>query len=110
MFTALDAAAAEDNALAAYGTITVREYMRTWSEQGGHPLLTVAVDHTTGRMTVTQVKTVILRITQDKKMPYVSQVRLMDLHKIDFNYFLYGFCITVVGRCKNMTLSYIVAQ
>ncbi|CAB3221062.1 unnamed protein product [Arctia plantaginis] len=54
LFTALDGAAAEDNALTDYGSITVRDYIRTWSEQGGHPLLTVAVDHDTGRMTVTQ--------------------------------------------------------
>ncbi|XP_075971875.1 membrane alanyl aminopeptidase-like [Anticarsia gemmatalis] len=54
LFSVLDEAAAADNAMAAYGGITVEQYMKTWSEQAGHPLLTVAVDHNTGRMTVTQ--------------------------------------------------------
>ncbi|KAI5638674.1 peptidase family m1 domain-containing protein [Phthorimaea operculella] len=56
LFLALDQAAAEDNALAAYGGITIAEYLRTWSEQAGHPMLTVTVDQKTGRMTVTQVR------------------------------------------------------
>ncbi|KAJ2952360.1 hypothetical protein O0L34_g4645 [Tuta absoluta] len=56
LFLALDRAAAEDNALAAYGGITIAEYLRTWSEQAGHPLLTVTVDQKTGRITVTQLR------------------------------------------------------
>nr|AHA90590.1 aminopeptidase N [Achaea janata] len=53
LFSALDAAAVVDNALAGYG-ITIEEYMKTWSEQAGHPLLSVSVDHSTGNMVVTQ--------------------------------------------------------
>lgn len=55
LFEALDAAAAEDNALAAYGNVTIDAYFRTWSEKAGHPLLTVTIDQRTGRMTVVQV-------------------------------------------------------
>nr|AAF07223.1 aminopeptidase N [Manduca sexta] len=56
LFSALDAAAAEDNALAAYTGITIDAYFRTWSEKAGHPLLSVTVDHETGRMTLVQAR------------------------------------------------------
>ncbi|CAH2070916.1 unnamed protein product, partial [Iphiclides podalirius] len=54
LFRALDAAAAEDNALTAYGGVTIDTYFRSWSEKAGHPLLTVTVDQRTGRMIVVQ--------------------------------------------------------
>ncbi|GBP46442.1 Membrane alanyl aminopeptidase [Eumeta japonica] len=54
LFAALDAAAREDGALAGYGQVTVADYMAGWSEKAGHPLLTVVVDQSTGRMVVTQ--------------------------------------------------------
>lgn len=55
LFEALDAAAVEDGALAAYPGITIDKYFRTWSEKAGHPVLTVSINQNTGRMTVTQV-------------------------------------------------------
>ncbi|XP_053604245.1 membrane alanyl aminopeptidase-like [Plodia interpunctella] len=54
LFSALDRAAAADNALAAYRGITIDEYFRTWSEKGGYPVVNVAVAHLTGIMYVTQ--------------------------------------------------------
>ncbi|XP_073942539.1 putative aminopeptidase-2 [Choristoneura fumiferana] len=54
LFTAFDEAAAEDGALAAYNGITIEEYFKTWSEQPGHPLLHVEINHRTGEMIVTQ--------------------------------------------------------
>nr|WHB18094.1 membrane alanyl aminopeptidase-like protein [Dioryctria abietella] len=54
LFSALDRAAAADNALAAYGGITIDQYFRTWSEKAGHPMLFVSIDQRTGRMIVTQ--------------------------------------------------------
>ncbi|XP_013142035.1 PREDICTED: membrane alanyl aminopeptidase-like [Papilio polytes] len=56
LFENLDAAAAEDNALSAYGDITIDTYFRSWSEKAGHPLLTVIVNQRTGQMTVTQTR------------------------------------------------------
>lgn len=58
LFDALDTAAANDNALAAYNGVTIDSYLRTWSEQPGHPLLTVVVNQLTGQMVVTQVRLV----------------------------------------------------
>nr|QCI02834.1 aminopeptidase N [Chilo infuscatellus] len=54
LFEALDAAAAEDNALGSYGDITIDRYLRSWSEKAGHPLLTVTINQATGVMTVKQ--------------------------------------------------------
>lgn len=55
LFRALDGVAIEDNALMAYNGITINNYFKTWSEQAGHPLLTVSINQRTGQMTVTQV-------------------------------------------------------
>ncbi|XP_047984433.1 membrane alanyl aminopeptidase-like [Leguminivora glycinivorella] len=54
LFTALDEAAAEDSSLSNYNGVTIEEYFKTWSEQAGHPLLTVTVNQRTGQMIVTQ--------------------------------------------------------
>ncbi|RVE53192.1 hypothetical protein evm_002025 [Chilo suppressalis] len=54
LFEALDAAAANDSALADYDGITIDRYFRSWSEKAGHPLLTVTIDQETGLMTVKQ--------------------------------------------------------
>nr|AEO12690.1 aminopeptidase N1 [Ostrinia nubilalis] len=56
LFNALDAAAREDGALAAYGGITIDRYFRTWSEKAGHPMLSVTIDQRTGTMQVTQAR------------------------------------------------------
>ncbi|MDK0539465.1 hypothetical protein P6P39_15635, partial [Clostridium perfringens] len=56
LFTALDAAATADNALANYGGMTIDRYFRSWSEKAGHPLLTVSIDHSSGRMTIIQTR------------------------------------------------------
>lgn len=55
LFTAFDEAAEEDGALAAYNGVTIEEYFKTWSEQPGHPLVHVEINHRTGEMLVTQV-------------------------------------------------------
>nr|XP_026484279.1 membrane alanyl aminopeptidase-like [Vanessa tameamea] len=54
LFEALDAAAAEDNALAQYNGITIDRYFKSWSEKAGHPVLTVSINQRTGQMIVTQ--------------------------------------------------------
>nr|AEA76302.1 aminopeptidase 8 [Mamestra configurata] len=56
LFNALTTAATTDNAMANYGTITVTQYLTSWTTQSGHPLLTVRVDHTTGDMVVQQTR------------------------------------------------------
>lgn len=55
LFNALDHVAQEDGALSQYREVTVSSYFKTWSEQAGHPLLTVSVDQRTGEMTIVQV-------------------------------------------------------
>lgn len=55
LFESLDAAANADNSLADYDDMTIAKYFASWSEKAGHPLLTVHVDHASGRMTVVQV-------------------------------------------------------
>lgn len=63
LYAALDQAAAEDGAISAYNGITMHEYFSTWANQGGHPLLTVIIDQSTGQMTVTQVSFMIIQLT-----------------------------------------------
>lgn len=55
LFEALDAAAVEDRALTNYNGTTIDSYFRSWSEKAGHPVLTVTIDQSTGRMNVHQV-------------------------------------------------------
>ncbi|CAH1647274.1 unnamed protein product [Spodoptera littoralis] len=54
LFRNLDAAAG--NALDAYDGMTIARYFKSWSDKAGHPLLTVNVDHVSGRMTVVQTQ------------------------------------------------------
>ncbi|CAH1647273.1 unnamed protein product [Spodoptera littoralis] len=44
------------NALDAYDGMTIARYFKSWSDKAGHPLLTVNVDHASGRMTVVQTQ------------------------------------------------------
>ncbi|KAH9643222.1 hypothetical protein HF086_012884 [Spodoptera exigua] len=53
LFRNLDANAG--NSLASYEGMTISRYFKSWSEKAGHPLLTVNIDHASGRMTVGQV-------------------------------------------------------
>ncbi|CAH0693407.1 unnamed protein product [Chilo suppressalis] len=55
LFEDLGESANESGALAAYGPeFNIVDYYKTWTEQGGHPVLNVAVNHQTGIMTVSQ--------------------------------------------------------
>lgn len=63
LFKAFDDAATENGALTAYNGITIDKYFKTWSEKAGHPLLTVVVNHQTGRMTVTQVNFTVVKVS-----------------------------------------------
>ncbi|CAG9794996.1 unnamed protein product [Diatraea saccharalis] len=55
LFEDLQASAVETNATVEYGPdFNIIDYYKTWTEQAGHPVLNVAVDHQTGIMTVTQ--------------------------------------------------------
>ncbi|XP_049870020.1 membrane alanyl aminopeptidase-like [Pectinophora gossypiella] len=55
LFNALQEAGDENNAFALYGSdFSLAEYYRSWTEQPGHPVLNVQVDHSTGVMTITQ--------------------------------------------------------
>lgn len=57
LFSQLEKVANEREALAAYGPeFNFIEYYKSWTEQPGHPVLNVNVNHATGRMTITQVK------------------------------------------------------
>ncbi|XP_059049702.1 membrane alanyl aminopeptidase-like [Achroia grisella] len=52
---ALQRAAVEAGAIVEYGPdFSVIEYYKTWSTQGGHPVLNVQVNHQTGQMIVVQ--------------------------------------------------------
>ncbi|XP_041970736.1 uncharacterized protein LOC121727124 [Aricia agestis] len=55
LFQALQAVAYSSGALDAYGSdFSIFEYYRSWTEQGGHPVLFVDVNHKTGDMTIQQ--------------------------------------------------------
>ncbi|KAM3967325.1 aminopeptidase N3 [Aphomia sociella] len=55
LFEALQRAAVETGAIAEYGSdFSVVDYFRTWSLQGGHPVLDVTVLHETGQILITQ--------------------------------------------------------
>lgn len=57
LFQALESVAIKENALVAYGPeFNFIEYYKSWTEQPGHPLLNVNVNHATGEMTITQVR------------------------------------------------------
>lgn len=55
LFQALHNAAVQYGAISQYGNFSVVDYYKTWTEQNGHPLLFVEVNHKTGQMTITQV-------------------------------------------------------
>ncbi|XP_026322120.1 membrane alanyl aminopeptidase-like [Hyposmocoma kahamanoa] len=55
LFVDLESVGIETGALEAYGPqFNFIEYYKSWTEQPGHPLLSVNVNHATGRMTITQ--------------------------------------------------------
>ncbi|XP_068631132.1 membrane alanyl aminopeptidase-like [Battus philenor] len=55
LFENLQAVGLSSGSLSAYGTeFNFIEYYRSWTDQAGHPILTVNVDHATGDMTITQ--------------------------------------------------------
>nr|AEO12696.1 aminopeptidase N3a [Ostrinia nubilalis] len=55
LFQALQDAAVEAGAIAEYGEeFNIIDYYKTWTEQGGHPVLNVEIDHQTGLMTIYQ--------------------------------------------------------
>lgn len=57
LFVELEDAAIHAGALQEYGPeFSFIEYYKSWTEQPGHPVLNVRVNHTTGLMTITQVR------------------------------------------------------
>ncbi|KAL0882633.1 hypothetical protein ABMA27_001068 [Loxostege sticticalis] len=55
LFEALQQAAVAAGAITEYGPeFNFIDYYRSWTEQGGHPVLNVEVDHQTGEMTIYQ--------------------------------------------------------
>ncbi|KAL0882636.1 hypothetical protein ABMA27_001071 [Loxostege sticticalis] len=55
LFQALQSEAVAAGAITEYGPeFNVIEYYRTWTEQAGHPVLSVKVDHQTGDMEISQ--------------------------------------------------------
>ncbi|KAI5638675.1 peptidase family m1 domain-containing protein [Phthorimaea operculella] len=55
LISELEAAGYSQNALQEYGPdFDFVAYYKSWTEQPGHPVLNVQVDHSTGRMTITQ--------------------------------------------------------
>lgn len=56
LFQALDAAGRAAGSFSEYGSdFSFIDYYRSWTEQSGHPILNVQVNHQTGDMTITQV-------------------------------------------------------
>lgn len=56
LFNALEQAGTQAGALTAYGSdFNFVDYYNSWTEQAGHPVLNVEVDHQTGLMTIYQV-------------------------------------------------------
>ena len=55
LFQALQNASLSAGALSAYSNFSLIEYYQSWTEQSGHPILKVQVNHTTGEMIITQV-------------------------------------------------------
>lgn len=57
LFESLEDAAIQAGALVRYGPeFNFIEYYKSWTEQPGHPVLNVNVNHATGAMTITQVR------------------------------------------------------
>uniref|UniRef100_A0A2A4IXQ9 ERAP1-like C-terminal domain-containing protein n=1 Tax=Heliothis virescens TaxID=7102 RepID=A0A2A4IXQ9_HELVI len=55
LFTALESAGNQAGALSAYGSdFDFVKYYESWTEQPGHPVLNVQINHQTGQMTITQ--------------------------------------------------------
>ncbi|CAH2240693.1 jg6646 [Pararge aegeria aegeria] len=54
LFRALQNAAEAAGAISQYEGFSVIDYYKSWTEQNGHPLLFVEVNHRTGQMTITQ--------------------------------------------------------
>lgn len=61
LFQALQDVAISSGAIETYGpNFSVIDYYASWTEQPGHPVLNVQVNHATGDMLVTQVRNFIL--------------------------------------------------
>lgn len=57
LFQVLESVGIDEDALTEYGPeFNFIEYYKSWTEQPGHPVLNVHVNHATGSMTITQVK------------------------------------------------------
>jgi hypothetical protein len=55
LFQALQDVAEARGVIAHYGNLNMIEYYKSWSDQAGHPVLYVDVNHRTGQMLVYQV-------------------------------------------------------
>ncbi|KAI8424594.1 hypothetical protein MSG28_003037 [Choristoneura fumiferana] len=86
LFTAFDEAAAEDGALAAYNGITIEEYFKTWSEQPGHPLLHVEINHRTGEMIVTQIVDDALQLARAGVLRYERAFNIISFLRNEDQY------------------------
>nr|AAX39865.1 aminopeptidase N3 [Trichoplusia ni] len=86
LFDALDDAGTNAGAFTAYGNdFSLSEYYRSWTEQPGHPVLFVYVDHASGEMTITQRRFNINTGISSRNTNYVVPITFVTGANPDFS-------------------------
>nr|XP_034830249.1 membrane alanyl aminopeptidase-like isoform X1 [Maniola hyperantus] len=85
LFQALQDAAVADGAISQYGNFSVIDYYKSWTEQNGHPLLFVEVNHQTGEMRITQRRFSINTGYATKNLNYIVPITFYTASNPDFN-------------------------
>ncbi|CAH2105875.1 unnamed protein product [Euphydryas editha] len=86
LFQALEAAGTAAGALSQYGSdFSLIDYYRSWTEQSGHPILNVQVNHQTGDMTITQRRFSINTGYANQNLNYIIPITFATSSNPDFN-------------------------
>ncbi|KAL4706768.1 hypothetical protein ACJJTC_018149 [Scirpophaga incertulas] len=85
LFETIQASALETGAIAQYGAnFSMIDYFKTWTEQGGHPILNVDVDRKIGTVKIRQRQFNINRGYTTPKMNWVIPITYTTATDIDF--------------------------
>nr|XP_026484276.1 membrane alanyl aminopeptidase-like [Vanessa tameamea] len=102
LFQALETAGIAAGALSQYGNFSLVEYYRSWTEQSGHPILNVQVNHQTGDMTITQRRFSINTGYADSNLNYIIPITFATAANPNFNNLkpshILSSAVTVVNR------------
>ncbi|OWR41734.1 aminopeptidase N3 precursor [Danaus plexippus plexippus] len=85
LFEALQNVSLSTGAISQYRNFSFIEYYRSWTEQAGHPIVNVQVNHKTGDMVITQRRFNINTGFSRNNKQYVIPLSFTSADNIDFN-------------------------